>query len=207
MHDVEQFRNGELDVLTVTVAMEPAINLGETELIVLFNATDKPREFLAHIARTRGASPGAIVILTIEGSEQLAVDEVINTRRMYFFENPNILPIGVDLSNMMMQSSPSLIPPGFQPKRREVFFNLKLGTNCETNPVREHGVEYSEKFGQPQAGDKRKVVEVLSDKPAVYDSSSGHTVYEVIPIKQLVVPSSAKPPLSENAGITFCKTE
>ncbi|XP_053699254.1 Fanconi anemia group M protein-like [Sabethes cyaneus] len=208
MRDVDLHRNGKLDVLIVTTAMEPAINIGGTDLIVLFNATDHPREYLAHIARTRGAHPGAIVIMTTDGSEQLEVDKVINTRRSYYFENRNILPIGVDLSNMLMQESPSLIPPGFQPKRRQAFFNFKSDNASGTNPVRENGMEYAQSMPmQLQAGDKRKVVEVLSEKPAAYDASTGHTFYEVVPIKQQLVSAPANLLSGEEVRTVSCKVE
>lgn len=198
LQDIELYRKGELDVLIVTTAMEPIINLGDTDLIVLFNITDNPREFLAHIARTRGASPGAIVILTTEGSEQLAVDEVLNTRRMYFFENRNILPIGVDLSNMMMQSSPALIPPGFQPQKSPVYFHLK-----SDNRVTEHALL----SGQPQVGEKRKIVQVLSEKPPSYDLINGQMHYEVVPLKQRAVTSPGTLLLNEEPCVMPCKSE
>ncbi|XP_055551484.1 Fanconi anemia group M protein homolog [Wyeomyia smithii] len=199
MQDVQSYCNGELDVLIVTIAAEPAISLCATDLIVLFNVTDNPRDFLAHIARTRGANPGAIVMLTTEGSEQLAVDEVISTRRKYFFENRTILPIGVDLSNEMMQSSPSIIPPGFQPKRRHAVFNLKAGNEA----VVELDVEYPLNSSQPQAGEKRKIVEVLSGKPAAYDLSNGQAFYEVVPIKQQAIASIPPLLLSEECAASY----
>ncbi|XP_058813440.1 Fanconi anemia group M protein-like isoform X2 [Topomyia yanbarensis] len=78
--DIDMYCKSQLNVLIVTISIEPAIDIGETDLIILFNMTDNPRKFLAHIARTRGKKHGAIVILTTEGAEQQEVDEVIHTR-------------------------------------------------------------------------------------------------------------------------------
>ncbi|XP_062550461.1 Fanconi anemia group M protein-like [Armigeres subalbatus] len=208
-HDVQQFRNGEYNTLIVTIEVEPVLVLGKVDLIVLFNMTSHPREFLAHIARTRGADPGAIVTFTTEGAEQLEITDIINTRRLYYFENRNILPIGVDLSNKMMQCSPGLIPPGFQPKGRKIFFNIPTvsvaaapqdqpGTSSgSSNGCNGTKVEPISPASSPGVGasQKRKIVEVLADVPATYDVTNGQTYYEVISLKQqqLEVPLSPGP--------------
>ncbi|XP_058446224.1 uncharacterized protein LOC131427232 [Malaya genurostris] len=202
--DIEKYRKGELNVLVVTVSIEPTIDVGEMDLIVLFNMTNDPRKFLAHIARTRGKKPGAIVILTTEGSEKQEVQDVLNTRRSYHFENRNILPIGVDLSNMMMPNSPSLIPPGFQPKGRQIFFNVPSSrdfdyeTPTNSNDTSNLELKNEQNNTSLHVGDKRKIVEVFSDKPATYDSVNGQTYYEVIPIKQLQLHTQTKLCTHEN---------
>lgn len=196
--DVEQFRCGLLNTLIVTVQVEPVLEIGKIDLIVLFNMTSQPREFLAHIARTRGMDPGAIVIFSTEGTEQQDIDNVLKTRRLFYYENRNILPIGVDLSEMMMHVSPGLIPPGFQPKGRQIYFNIPttsqnvaVGEQPGTSGMRpKMGTSLS-----PQVGEKRKIVEVLADVPATYDAVNGQTYYEVVPLKQpnLDIPTSPGP--------------
>ncbi|XP_029711233.2 Fanconi anemia group M protein [Aedes albopictus] len=203
--DVQQFQSGQFNTLIVTVQVEPVLAIRKIDLIVLFNMTSKPREFLAHIARTRGADPGAIVTFTTEGAEQLEIADIINTRRLYYYENRNILPIGVDLSSTMMHNSPGLIPPGFQPKGRKIFFNIPTVT--ATTPQQDqpgtsngHGLKLEpiSPASSPVvagSGQKRKIVEVLADVPATYDVINGQTYYEVISLKQqqLEVPLSPGP--------------
>lgn len=203
--DVQQFRHGQFNTLIVTVQVEPILVIGKIDLIVLFNMTSKPREFLAHIARTRGAEPGAIVTFTTEGVEQLEIADIINTRRLFYFENRNILPIGVDLSSSMMHNSPGLIPPGFQPKGRKIFFNIPTATTAAVESQDQPGTSSSgngyklEPISPASSpvvgGQKRKVVEVLADVPATYDVINGQTYYEVISLKQqhLEVPLSPGP--------------
>lgn len=196
--DLQQFHSGALNTLIATVQVEPVLEIGKIDLIVLFNMTSQPREFLAHIARTRGSEPGAIVIFSTDGTEQQEIDNVLKTRRLFYYENRNILPIGVDLSEMMMHVSPGLIPPGFQPKGRQIYFNIPTtsqnvavgelpGTSGIGGPA---GTSQS-----PRVGEKRKIVEVLADVPATYDAVNGQTYYEVVPLKQqnLDVPLSPGP--------------
>lgn len=196
--DVEQFRTGALNTLIVTIQVEPVLEIDNIDLIVLFNMTSHPREFLAHIARTRGSKPGAIVIFTTEGAEQQEIDSILKTRRLFYYENRNILPIGVDLSEMMMHVSPGLIPPGFQPKGRQIYFNIP--TTLQNTAVEEQpgtsGLRQKVGTGESlQVGEKRKIVEVLADVPATYDAVNGQTYYEVVPLKQqnLDIPLSPGP--------------
>lgn len=196
--DVEQFRSGALNTLIVTVQVEPVLEIDNIDLIVLFNMTSQPREFLAHIARTRGSNPGAIVIFTTEGAEQQEIDTMLKTRRLFYYENRNILPIGVDLSEMMMHVSPGLIPPGFQPKGRQIFFNLPTTLQNITVEAEPGTSGLRQKMGTSeslQVGEKRKIVEVLADVPATYDAVNGQTYYEVVPLKQqnLDIPLSPGP--------------
>lgn len=202
---MQQFQSGQFNTLIVTVQVEPVLAIRKIDLIVLFNMTSKPREFLAHIARTRGADPGAIVTFTTEGAEQLEIADIINTRRLYYYENRNILPIGVDLSSTMMHNSPGLIPPGFQPKGRKIFFNIPTvtaTTSQQDQPGTSNGhglkLEPISPASSPVvagSGQKRKIVEVLADVPATYDVINGQTYYEVISLKQqqLEVPLSPGP--------------
>lgn len=186
---VDQFRSGEVNLLVVTVEVEPAIDLGHTDLVVLFNITDRPLEFLSHIARTRGGQPGAIVTMTTEGSEQAEITEIIANRRMHFYENRDILPIGVDLSDSMVRGSPALIPPGFQPKGRHVLFNRQTA-NVENGGggggASSTGAGPSTAFTTCSppvvVAEKRRVLEVLSDSPATYDAVNGCTYYQVMQV-------------------------
>lgn len=179
---VDQFRSGEINLLVVTVEVEPAIDLGHTDLVVLFNITDRPLEFLSHIARTRGGQPGAIVTMTTEGSEQAEITEIIANRRMHFYENRDILPIGVDLSDSMVRGSPALIPPGFQPKGRHVLFNRQTTENGGGGSTTA-GPSTSLTGSPPLVvAEKRRVLEVLSDSPATYDAVNGCTYYQVMQV-------------------------
>lgn len=203
--DLEQFRSGAINTLIVTVQTEPVLDIGKIDLIILFNMTEQPREFLAHIARTRGADPGAIVIFSTDGTEQQKIDDVMKTRRLFYYENRNILPIGVDLSEHMMHDSPGLIPPGFQPKGRQIYFNIPMTTS--STPLQNvaigdqpgtSGLAAGSAAGtspSPQVGEKRKIVEVLADVPATYDAVNGQTYYEVVSLKQqhLDIPLSPGP--------------
>lgn len=208
--DVQRFRLGQCNTLIVTTQVEPVLVMGKIDLIVLFNMTNKPLDFLAHIARTRGADPGAIVTFTTEGAEQLEIADIINNRRLYYFENRNILPIGVDLSGMMMHNSPGLIPPGFQPKGRKIFFNIPTVSAATSSQNQQQQQQPSTSSGSngsklepispatspvTTGGQKRKIVEVLADVPPAYDVINGQTYYEVISLKQqqLEVPLSPGP--------------
>ncbi|EDS42631.1 conserved hypothetical protein [Culex quinquefasciatus] len=180
---VDQFRTGELNVLVVPVEIEPSIELGHTDLVVLFNITDHPLEFLCHIARTRGGQPGAIVTMTTEGPEQEEITEIINNRRMHYYENRDILPIGVDLSDSMVRGSPALIPPGFQPKGRHVLFNRQATTVVEaTSSCASPSPTLLPISPQLVVAEKRRVLEVLSDSPATYDAINGCTYYQVMQV-------------------------
>lgn len=201
---VDQFRTGELNVLVVPVEIEPSIELGHTDLVVLFNITDRPLEFLCHIARTRGGQPGAIVTMTIEGPEQEEITEIINNRRMHYYENRDILPIGVDLSDSMVRGSPALIPPGFHPKGRHVLFNRQATTVVENGT----GTATSSASPSPTllpispqlvVAEKRRVLEVLSDSPATYDAINGCTYYQVmqVPSQPSLVRTPASSPQAE----------
>ncbi|XP_055641633.1 Fanconi anemia group M protein-like [Toxorhynchites rutilus septentrionalis] len=185
-HYVEMFRSGTVNILIVPVEVEPAIDVGETDLIVLFSMTDQPRDFLARIARTRGATPGAIIILTTAGSEEQEINEIINTRHMHYLENRNIIPIGVDLSGLMGQTFPSLIPPGFQPKGKHIVFNDPL-VQFEISNKR-----LSAKDVLPQAGGKRRFIDVLSDRPSMLDVVNGQMYHEVVQIDLMEVRVSAQ---------------
>lgn len=186
---VEQFRTGEVNLLIATVEVEPAIDIGPTDLVVLFNITARPLEFLSHVARTRGGQPGAIVIMTTEGTEHTEITEIINNRRMHFYENRDILPIGVDLSDSMIRGSPALIPPGFQPKGRHVLFN-------RAQEAATAGPSSSSASSPPLVvGEKRRVIEVLSDAPATYDAVNGCTYYQVMQVSNQS--PQVRPPLQQ----------
>lgn len=181
---VEEFRTGVVNLLIVPVKIEPAIDLGHTDLVVLFNITDRPLEFLSRIARTRGGTPGAIVTMTTEGFEQAEMTEILNNRRMYFYENRDILPIGVDLSENMVRGSPALIPPGFQPKGCHVLFNRQTVIENGRGDTMAAGPSSAVSLSSPPkvVTEKRRVLEVLSDTPASYDAIHGCTYYQVVQI-------------------------
>eukprot|EP00937_MAST-01D_sp_MAST-1D-sp2_P003042 g3042.t1 len=75
---LQKFRNGAFNVLVSTCIGEEGLDIGEVDVIVLFDITSSPTRMVQRIGRTARKRNGRVVLLAMEGKEQNKMREAAN---------------------------------------------------------------------------------------------------------------------------------
>lgn len=148
------FRAGRVNVLIATCVAEEGIDVGEIDLIVCFDISNRnPTRFVQRIGRTGRKRDGQVLMLVTEGREQKLLADVLASRDV---TNERLADSAA--LQAVMVPSPRMVPTEFNPKCIETFIKI-MGVQPltkegeETTSGFEDGVQRTEK----QKGRKPRV--------------------------------------------------
>lgn len=101
---LNSFRSGDFNVLVATSIGEEGLDIGEVDLIVMYDATSSPTRMVQRMGRTGRQRAGRIVVLVTEGKEEhkfqqsQSASKKINRallqqqERFKFYSSPRMIP-------------------------------------------------------------------------------------------------------------------
>lgn len=114
------FRAGRVNVLIATCVAEEGIDVGEIDLIVCFDISNKnPTRFVQRIGRTGRKRDGQVLMLVTEGREQKMLVDVMAKKDV-----TNARLVNSEALKAVMEPSPRLVPTEFNPKCIETFIKI-----------------------------------------------------------------------------------
>ncbi|KAG2385511.1 hypothetical protein C9374_003326 [Naegleria lovaniensis] len=81
---IEDFRKGVFNVLVATQIGEEGLDIGEVDLIVLYDTVGSPTRFIQRVGRTGRRRKGNIVAILSEGKERSTYEAAIQQKRILF---------------------------------------------------------------------------------------------------------------------------
>lgn len=142
------FRSGRVNVLIATCVAEEGIDVGEIDLIVCFDISNRnPTRFVQRIGRTGRKRDGQVLMLVTEGREQKLLADVMASRDV---TNARLADSAV--LQAVMVPSPRMVPTEFNPKCIETFIKI-----AGVQPLANEGEETTVGFEDfVQRADKQK---------------------------------------------------
>lgn len=119
---MNDFRSGVCNTLIATCVAEEGIDVGEVDLIICFDVTNRnPTRFVQRIGRTGRKRQGKVIMLVTEGKEQSTLKGVMATRD----ETNQRINKSAEVERALYRHSPRLIPPEYRPQCVETFIQIK----------------------------------------------------------------------------------
>lgn len=114
---VEQFRNGDFNVLVATSVGEEGLDIGEVDLIICFDASRSPTRLIQRMGRTGRKRDGKTIFLLTSGKEEKSYMTSISQHSsisktildatllepFLFKKSPRMVPVGVEMSCYKME--------------------------------------------------------------------------------------------------------
>jgi len=108
---INRFRTGGYNTLVATCVGEEGLDIGEVDLIVLFDVSKSPIRLVQRMGRTGRKREGRIVVLVTEGIEERKYNQSLISKRSI---NKAILEMD-KLVHMLYQGAPRMVPEGLDP--------------------------------------------------------------------------------------------
>ncbi|XP_056638705.1 Fanconi anemia group M protein isoform X1 [Diorhabda sublineata] len=119
---VKAFREGRCNVLLSTSIGEEGLDVGEVDLIVCFDISNKsPIRMVQRMGRTGRKKDGNVVVLVTEGKEQQTLKDCLIHKNNVAY---HVLG-SKELANSMMSEYARLIPEGLVPKCEKIFITVQ----------------------------------------------------------------------------------
>lgn len=127
---MQSFRKGECNTLISTCIGEEGLDVGEIDLIVCFDISNKsPVRLIQRIGRTGRKREGRVVLLVTEGREQQTLQQCLLQRHNL---SNNVLG-SATLSNQFYPRNPRMIPENISPACHKMFITVKEKESKKTN--------------------------------------------------------------------------
>lgn len=125
---MNDFRKGVCNTLIATCVAEEGIDVGEVDLIVCFDVSNRnPIRFTQRIGRTGRKRQGKVIMLVTEGREQFILKDVLATKDG---TNQKITK-SHEVNHVLYKNASRMVPYEFNPECLEVFIKIddeKLAT-------------------------------------------------------------------------------
>lgn len=115
---MKAFREGKCNTLLSTCIGEEGLDVGEVDLIVCFDISNKsPIRMVQRMGRTGRKRAGSVLVLVTEGKEQQTLKDCLIHKN-----NISAHVLGsVQLKNSLYRQSPRLVPDDLQPRCEKLF--------------------------------------------------------------------------------------
>ncbi|KAI4504437.1 hypothetical protein M0802_000908 [Mischocyttarus mexicanus] len=122
---IEDFRQNFVNVLISTSIGEEGLDVGEVDLIICFDVSQKnPTRLVQRMGRTGRKRDGHIIVLVTNGKEHEALRSTMARRESL---NSKILNTS-DICSSLYQENPRMIPEVFNPECRKLHIHIKPKT-------------------------------------------------------------------------------
>ncbi|KAI4469154.1 fanconi anemia group m fancm family member [Holotrichia oblita] len=129
IHAVNSFRSGDCNTLISTCIGEEGLDIGEVDLIVCFDISNKsPIRLVQRMGRTGRKKEGKIIVLVTEGKEEEILKECLVNKH---YLSKNILK-SREIHSNLFQHNPRMIPDSLTPTCQKIHVSVpKLATKTK----------------------------------------------------------------------------
>lgn len=119
---IKSFKEGECNVLLSTCIGEEGLDVGDVDLILCFDISNKsPIRMVQRMGRTGRKKEGRVIVLVTEGKEQQVLKDCLIHK--------NNIPLQVlsskEIAKGLNSNSPRLVPTDVQPKCNKMYITIK----------------------------------------------------------------------------------
>ncbi|XP_043487514.1 Fanconi anemia group M protein homolog [Polistes fuscatus] len=119
---IEDFRQNRVNVLISTSIGEEGLDVGEVDLIICFDVSQKsPTRLVQRMGRTGRKRDGHIIVLVTDGKEHEALKSTMHRRESL---NSKILNTS-NISSSLYEENPRMIPDVCNPECRKIHIHIK----------------------------------------------------------------------------------
>ncbi|KAK2576908.1 hypothetical protein KPH14_005530 [Odynerus spinipes] len=140
---IEDFRNNSVNVLISTSIGEEGLDVGEVDLIICFDISQKsPTRLVQRMGRTGRRRDGHIIVLVTDGKEHETLKSTMAGRESL---NSKILNTS-NIFSSLYQNNPRMIPSTCTPQCRKIYINIqsKIPVNKGKKPKKVNNKKINE---------------------------------------------------------------
>ncbi|CAG9813734.1 unnamed protein product [Phaedon cochleariae] len=154
---VKAFREGHCNTLLSTSIGEEGLDVGEVDLIVCFDISNKsPIRMVQRMGRTGRKKEGSIVVLVTEGKEQQTLKDCLIHKN-----NVAVHVLGSrELAKGLKEESPRLVPEGLIPKCEKIFITVKKPILKKNSSLKDMFRSISSSSSEPTFSPDLQIVEI-----------------------------------------------
>lgn len=130
---MKAFREGQCNILLSTSIGEEGLDVGEVDLIICFDISNKsPIRLVQRIGRTGRKREGSVIILVTEGKEQQTLKDCLihknNIAQHVLASN--------EIAKNLCFDSPRMIPITISPKCEQIFITVEKVISKKANTLK-----------------------------------------------------------------------
>lgn len=130
---IQSFIQGDCNTLISTCIGEEGLDVGEVDLIVCFDISNKsPVRMIQRIGRTGRKRDGRVVILVTEGKEEQTLKACLIQKH---YLSKSILS-SVELAAKLYKENSRMIPDDIIPNCMKIHINVKKENKCKSETIK-----------------------------------------------------------------------
>ena len=132
---VRKFKEGGYNTIVATCVAEEGLDIGEVDLIVLYDVAKSPIRLVQRMGRTGRKRDGRIVVLVTEGAEERSYNQSVFKKKSIH----DAITYKDKLENAMYLNSPRMVPRGINPQCHQMRMEQKEW-ECQAGGARQTAI-------------------------------------------------------------------
>ncbi|CAH1110549.1 unnamed protein product [Psylliodes chrysocephalus] len=159
---IKQFREGTCNVLLSTSIGEEGLDVGEVDLIICFDISNKsPIRMVQRMGRTGRKKDGNIIVLVTEGKEQQTLKDCLIHKNNV----ANHVLGSKHLVNCLKGECPRLVPDGVVPKCEKIFITVEKPVAKKGSTLKDMLRTLSSKSSEPSFSPNLQITDYQKNIP------------------------------------------